>query len=571
MFEAGGSQDVVLIAGGFQAPETIGYHRLEIGHVCLDLLISPSRCVTPMRRGWGPAIQIPSLAGPGAYGTFREMAEAARQFAQAGAEFVALSPYYARRPSQDGFSPYSPSSRIFLNEALGVTVPEMGPPGALIDWPEAHARVHGILAAYVRDLTDAERRDFLEWRHLQGDAHRFHAAYNILARRYGCPKTFPTHLRAANERSVAEILQALPDEFETELYGQYLAQRGLAQTQAAARSRGANIGLIADLPIGVDPEGSDVWTSPGAFLNGLTIGAPPDPMGPTGQNWGLTTFSPSSLIAQGFRPFVEMIQTAFRHSGAIRIDHAFGLQRLWVVPHGRPSSTGAYLSYPLEDLMRIIALESHRHQAPVIAEDLGTLPPGFRLHMESRGLLGMKVLWFERDDDGGFRSATDLPPASATLSSTHDTATVAGWWRGVDLDWRGRTEPSFHPAESRRNRDLERQALWKRIGTGVVPAEDATDDVVDAAIDHISEASSSLLIVPMEDLLGLCDAVNIPGTTNEHPNWRRRLPATIDVLLGSERINGRLQRLNNSRPPGVFENEGVRQHPVLPLPSRSQI
>ncbi|MEY4500627.1 MAG: 4-alpha-glucanotransferase, partial [Pseudomonadota bacterium] len=295
------------------------------------------------------------------------------------------------------------------------------------------------------------------------------------------------------------------------------------------------IGLIADLAVGVHPGGSDTWAMPNAMLKGLTIGAPPDPLGPHGQNWSITGFSPDGLRESGYQPWIAMLRSALRSAGGLRIDHAFGLARLWVIPEGETSSHGSYLDYPFLDLVRLVTLEAHRASALIIAEDLGTSPAGFTHAVSERHMLGMRVLWFERAADDGFIGAHDYPPNSVAMTGTHDTPTVAGWWTGRDLDWAerlGRLPEGIDRTQSEDIREWDRGLLWSTIGDGGDrPAPNDPAPVVEAALAHVARSPALLSIVPIEDLLCEEEQPNLPGTTSEHPNWRRRLRAPLPELL----------------------------------------
>ena len=294
-------------------------------------------------------------------------------------------------------------------------------------------------------------------------------------------------------------------------------------------------GLIADLAVGVHPGGSDSWAMPDAMLSGLTIGAPPDPLGPHGQNWSITGFSPGGLRDSGYQPWIAMLRSALRSAGGLRIDHAFGLARLWVIPEGGPSSQGAYLNYPFLDLVRLVTLEAHRANALIIAEDLGTSPFGFTQAVSDRNILGMRVLWFERAADNGFIGAHDYPQNCVAMTGTHDTPTVAGWWSGRDLDWAeklGRLPEDIDRLKAEEIRDWDRGLLWSTIGGEAHrPAPDDPAPAVEAALKHIAKSEAILAIAPIEDLLGEVEQPNLPGTITEHPNWRRRLQAPIQELL----------------------------------------
>ena len=310
------------------------------------------------------------------------------------------------------------------------------------------------------------------------------------------------------------------------------------------------IGLITDLAIGVAPHGSDVWCRPDQMLHGLTIGAPPDLLNPRGQDWGLTSFSPHGLIACGYDSFLDMLRTALRYAGGVRIDHVMGLARLWVMPRGARPGQGAYLRFPVDDLLRLVRLESWRHRAIVLGEDLGTLPDGFRSRLVDDGLCGLRVLWFERDD-GRF-----LPPATwdrqaVAMTSTHDLPTVAGWWSAQDLLWRERLGLNISP-QDRADRETDRQALWSAFCqsgavTGPVPPAEMPAEATDAACAHLGGAACDLALLPLEDALALVEQPNVPGTTDEHPNWRRRLDAPASALLDPPEVAARLAAIAAAR------------------------
>src|SRR6201991_4814516 len=213
----------------------------------------------------------------------------------------------------------------------------------------------------------------------------------------------------------------------------------LVDAQRAAIDAGMSIGLVADLAVGTDGGGSQAWSHHREMIHGLSVGAPPDALNRLGQDWGLTTYSPLALQSEGFAGFIGLLRAALRSAGGVRIDHVLGLRRLWMVPHGAAATEGAYVRYPLEDMLRLVALESHLHRAIVIGEDLGTVPSDFRQAIGEKGVLGIRVLWFERAADGGFIAPSEWSDKAMATTSTHDVSTVAGWWSGRDVEWRKRT------------------------------------------------------------------------------------------------------------------------------------
>jgi 4-alpha-glucanotransferase len=312
------------------------------------------------------------------------------------------------------------------------------------------------------------------------------------------------------------------------------------------------IGLIADLAVGMDAGGSHAWSQQTDILVGLNVGAPPDLFNPQGQNWGLTTFAPWALRTTHFAPFLATLRAATRHAGGVRIDHAMGLTRLWLVPEGASPAEGAYLTYPCTDFLRLIRLESQRHRAIIIAEDLGTVPEGFQDDLADSGIDGMRVLWFERDDDGAFRPPATWSVEAAAMTSTHDLPTVAGWWRGTDIETRhGLAPASQTDREERKQRAADRRLIWEALRSAKVaegPESDASaDGVVDAAIRLVAETPSELALVPLEDMLGLVDQPNLPGTITEHPNWRRRYPGEASSIWDRPEVARRALLLKAER------------------------
>ncbi len=550
--ETGGVQ-MIAVADGMLAPIAgPGYYGLELGGTLRRLAVAPRHCPLPApqaQRRWGTSVQIPALRGPNpsAFGGFGELAAAAQALGEAGCAALAINPVHALFPGHGtDYSPYSPSSRTFLNTALGDPVllglpPLPGAPsGELIDWPRALPERLKQLRALFAGLSADQRAQIALANQAEGEALQRHALFDALDchfRPRGAAdwRAWPAALRDPASAATAQFARQHSEEIEFHCFAQWLARESLAVAQQRARAAGMSIGLIADLAVGVHPGGSDCWAMPGAMLHGLTIGAPPDPLGPLGQNWSITGFSPAGLRATGDQPWIAMLRSALRSAGGLRIDHAFGLARLWVIPDGGTSAQGAYLSYPLLDLIRLVTLEAHRAGALIIAEDLGTSPPGFTHLVTDRNMLGMRVLWFERADDDGFIGAADYPANCVAMTGTHDTPTLAGWWSGRDLDWAEQLErlpAGVDRAEAESIREWDRGLLWSTLtGRSDRPAPGDTAPLVDAALAHIARTPALLAMAPLEDLLGEIEQPNIPGTVHEHPNWQRRMDQPIAEAL----------------------------------------
>jgi 4-alpha-glucanotransferase len=593
--ESGGTHDLLLapLRGRLRVPPASapGYHRLLIDDREFVLAVAPSRChtlddVVPDARLWGIAAQVYSLrhrgdAGIGDAAGIAALAEAAGSH---GADAVALSPVHAlfsADPSR--FGPYSPSTRLFLNplhasaalvfgeahvadmlraEGLGVTF-EWLEAQPLIDWPAAARAKQRLLRALFETFIDTDGPlclDFASFRADGGALLSQHAVFEALhavkcAAGEGDWRCWPTDLRNPDSAAVAVFAASHQREVLFHCFLQWLTDRSLGIAQRRARESGMRIGMIGDLAVGMDPSGSHAWSRQRDVLGGLSIGAPPDVFNPLGQDWKLTGFSPRALTDGGFAPFLATVRAALRNAGGVRIDHAMGLTRLWLIPEGADPADGAYLAYPLHDLLRLLALESQRHAAIVVGEDLGTLPAGFREVMEIAGLHGMRVLWFERN--GHVFSPPDTWDRSAVaMTTTHDLPTVAGWWQGTDIAIRaetGRLGIGVNEADVVAERAADRDALWQTFvqadaSAGDAPPPHDASPVVDAALTFVATAPSPLCLAPIEDLLGVKEQPNLPGTIDEHPNWRRRLTVEAGSLLEQPGAAERVRRLAGQRP-----------------------
>ncbi|EHP40031.1 4-alpha-glucanotransferase [Cupriavidus basilensis OR16] len=336
------------------------------------------------------------------------------------------------------------------------------------------------------------------------------------------------------------------------------------------------IGLIADLAVGTDAGGSHAWARQDEILPGVCAGAPPDQYNPMGQDWGISVFSPRALRRRGFGAVIEMLRANLAQVGGLRIDHALGLARMWLVPDSAPPAAGAYLRFPFDDLQRLIALESWRHRAVIIGENLGTVPATFNASLAARGMLGIDVLWFERERDSVPADAGDAtaqattsatsaappvpaflpperwPPEAVATTTTHDLPTVAGWWAGRDIIWRARlgqlgadeTESGALAARAR-----ERAALWQALsaaGLARGPEPSLDHPPLEAILAWLGRARTPLRLVPLEDLLGAGEQPNLPGTVSGHPNWQRRLDADVRTLFSDPSVRRRIAALGSA-------------------------
>jgi 4-alpha-glucanotransferase len=597
-YEAGGARDYTLAADAqgcavLPGIDRIGYHRLLVAGQAATLAVAPGSALTigdvaQGRKLWGLAAQIYGLrrAGDGGFGDFGAVAELCEAAARRGADLLALSPahaLYAADPHH--FAPYSPSSRLFANalhaDPTTVLGAEFCAPhaarheaefararaSALIDWPLAtRTRLDYFRALFdaflTRDLrggaVSAIGMDFARFRAGGGHALERHAIFEALhADQFGRDVTrwawrdWPADLRDAASPQVAAFAREHAGDVLFHTFLQWLVDRSLAAAQGRARDAGMRVGLVADLAIGMSAGGSHAWSEPGDLLLGLSIGAPPDALAPRGQNWGLTTFSPRALRAKGFAPFLATLRAALRNCGGVRIDHIMGVARLWLTPDGCEATDGVYLSYPADDLLALLRLESARHGAVVIGEDLGTVPHGLRDRLGASGIAGLRVMLFERDGEK-FYPPHWYPPGAVAMPTTHDTATFSGWWRGCDIAVReaaGQLPIDQTRGAAEGARAEERAMMWRALaeaGTtqgAPCPAPSDPAPALDAAMRFLSASAATLVVAPLEDALGLDDQPNLPGTTDEHPNWRRRYPGEAATLLDAPQAQARLAAL----------------------------
>lgn len=589
--ETGGEVSLELTPGGMlraAGPLPRGYHRLVVeipgGPQAESLVVAaPPRCYEPPdlaggARRFGIAVQLYTLrsATNWGIGDFADLAELARRAAAAGADFVGLNPLHALFAADPAHcSPYSPSSRHALNVLYIAVeaVPEFATCAAAqarvadpafqaelerlrglpqVDYPgvaRAKLEVLRILHEHFR-REHAARRDaralaFDAFRAARGAALERHALFEALdevlrARRdaEGGWMSWPEAYRDPDSRVVAAFARSAARRVEFHAWLQWIADEQLAAAGRAAREAGMSIGLYGDYAVGVNAGGSEVWSRQRVYRPGAAIGAPPDALALKGQDWGIPPLDPQALLEAGYRPFVELMRDNMRHFGALRLDHVMALYRLWWVPRGMPATEGGYVHYPLYDLLGIVALESHRNRCLVIGEDLGTVPRELQVAMGAFGVYHYRVLLFEKTPQGAFVPPQDWRREALAAVSTHDLPTLASWWEGSDIDLRARL--GLYPdaaaeAEVRAARALDRERLLEAMAeAGVRPRwpVDRFEPHFAAAVHAFVAASrSALMAVQAEDLLGMREPVNVPGTGAERANWSRKLTGGLDELF----------------------------------------
>lgn len=495
------------------------------------------------QRRWGLAVQLYAVRSRRnlGIGDFRDLRDIVSIAARVGAAAVGVNPLHALfldRPEMA--SPYAPNSRSFLNP-LYIAIDELdwfepadisasdlesARAGDLVDYPRvAKIKLAALRAAYDRFVRNASKKhkdDFAAFREHRGGSLKRFACFEMLRARHAPLPwwQWPPPWPSPSDKDIDALYRS-----ESELCGyfeflQWIADRQLAQCQHHALQSGMPIGLYLDLAVGVEPSGVDAWSNQDLVVASLSIGAPPDELNRAGQNWGLVPFNPHALPDNDFAAFRQLLAATMRHAGAVRLDHVLGLMRLYLIPRG--AGEGAYVRYPFEQLLRVVAEESHKHCCIFIGEDLGTVPEGFRDTAARWGVWSYRVMMFERAHGGAFKPPEQYPTEAIATFNTHDLATFSGWMSGHDLLAK---RAIGLITESDEDRVRERQAL--RASLSDYAAGGGTDRIV-AAASFLAATPSRLVTVSIEDVLGMADQVNIPGTLAQHPNWRRKLPLTLE-------------------------------------------
>ncbi|HEY4636797.1 MAG TPA: 4-alpha-glucanotransferase, partial [Burkholderiales bacterium] len=585
-----------------------GYHRLRVAGLPGETLIiaAPPRCYRPPAladggRVWGPAVQLYALRSERNWGIgdFGDLAKLVELAAERGAGIIGLNPLHALFPHNPAHaSPYSPSSRLQLNvlyldveaiedfrecEAAQRRVRSAGfqarlaqlREAPLVDYPGVAAakfEILELLYAHFRErhlgAAGARGAAFRDFQAKSGRALRLHATYEALQAHFHARSTatwgWPVWPQAYRDHDSAEVARFAREQLERIEYYEYLqwqAERQLAQVSERCRARGLAVGLYVDLAVSVDRAGSDTWAHQECYALGASVGAPPDEFNPNGQNWGLPPLRPDRLRASGYRLFIETLRENMRDAGALRIDHVMGLMRLFWIPPGKGAAEGSYVSYALEEMMAIVALESERQRCMVVGEDLGTVADEMRAALARYGILSTRLLYFERGAQGGFKPSAAYPRDALVAVSTHDLATLAGWWSGRDL--RLRLELGLFPDEGVYEKQLVERAqervrlmlalqhaglLPPGLAPDVTGSQMLTPALAEAIHAFVAAAPSRVMMVQLEDAIGVAEQANMPGTTTEHPNWMRRLPETLEAIAANGRVLSLAAALARERP-----------------------
>jgi len=527
---------------------------------------------------WGLSVQLYTLrsARNWGIGDFADLRELVQLTAPLGCDLVGLNPVHAGfLADPERCSPYSPSSRLFLNP-LYIAIPDI-PESALCaslqSWLAQtdireelarlraapcveYERVAALKLHALRLLHESWRRsadavrfvDYREFVDQGGDALRMHAAFDALDAHFHAQpaqhsgwRAWPSDFHDPHASAVRAFVESHAADIDFYCYMQWLAATQLRDIQRMARAHGMRIGLYGDLAVGASPDGSEVWGNQALYVMQASIGAPPDPLALNGQDWGAPPMEPKTLAAQAFAPFAQLMRANMQNVGALRIDHVMSLFRLWWAPRGFSAAQGVYVHYPLAQLCGLLAQESRRTHCLIVGEDLGTVPDEVRRAMASHGLYHYTVLLFERYDHGGFKAPDDYVAESAAIATTHDLPPLKAWWSGEDIALRARL--ALYPdAETARRvseeRAQDRVALvcalraaglwhWQELE----PLPEFSFALTRAVQIFLGRSRAAIMLMQLEDLIGMTDPVNVPGTHREHANWRRKLESETQVIF----------------------------------------
>ncbi|WP_371195213.1 4-alpha-glucanotransferase [Glaciecola sp. SC05] len=575
----------------------LGYHTIELylarkKLASARLIMAPQRCFIPKaiqkgKKSWGFSVQLYCLRSGRNWGMgdFTDLIYLAEHAAQLGADFIGLNPIHQLYPANpDACSPYGPSSRRWLNylyidveqvdgfqsKAVRTWFEEQGIAARLAklraeEWVNYAAvaeikltALSKIFAEYqVEHLSKAspQKREFDAFVEAGGDSLKGLAIFEALqmylkeqGEEYWGWQVFPEQFRNADSPAVKRFAKKHASSVQFHMFLQFQAQLQFENASKAATDAGMSIGLYRDLAVGVSDGSAEIWSNKDLYCTDVSIGAPPDVLGPLGQKWGLPPMDPEMLVEQAYQPIIDLFSSNMKASGALRIDHVMALLRLWWVHNDDDASDGVYVNYPVDALLAILALESQRHRSLVIGEDLGTVPEAIREKLQANGVFSYRVFFFEQAEDGGFYSPSHYPEQSMATLTTHDMPTLSGYWHCDDLNL-GR-ELGIYPDQAvLQNLFAERHENKQHIlntlhGHGSI-SEQISNDVNQVGMTealnfgmqkHMAQGSSALLSLQLEDWLQMDKPVNIPGTFAEYPNWRRKLTHNLDEIFGNANL-----------------------------------
>ncbi|HBO38622.1 MAG TPA: 4-alpha-glucanotransferase [Pasteurellaceae bacterium] len=583
----------------------LGYHNLVLQTqkktVECCIIVAPQRCYQPQelvdhKKLWGSFIQLYTLKSEQNWGIgdFGDLKEFLRQLAPYQADFLGLNPIHSLFPSNpDSASPYSPSSRKWLNIVyIDINqLPEFKQSKQAQQWftsleiQQKLARLRadewvnyaeviplklqGLRFAFnefKQNPTEPSQQAFAEFVRQGGESLQVQATFDALhahlSKRFKDQwgwDFWAKEYQDYHSDTTAQFRHQYADEIEFYAWLQFCADRQLAECNELCQAQNMTIGMYRDLAVGVTASGAETWCDKDLYCLNASVGAPPDILGPQGQNWGLAPMNPHILKQRAYKPFIELVRANMKHCGALRIDHIMSLLRLWWVPKGDSAVNGAYVRYPVDDLIAILALESQRHRCLIIGEDLGTVPKEIIGKLKNAGILSYKIFYFEFDGQGQSRRLQEYPYQAMTTLSTHDLPTINGYWRGYDFELGKKFGVYPNPKILQilsRDRVYAKEKILQRLQEHGIKIDKGINETLSSIVTqkfahqlqaYVSDVSSALFGFQPEDWLDMTEPVNIPGTSTQYANWRRRLTQNIDDIFANKEIQKLLKDVNLRR------------------------
>ncbi len=584
----------------------LGYHEIQIqtkkrSLEGIRLIVCPKTCYKPQKviegeKVWGPSVQLYALRSTKNWGIgdFGDLTELIKYLADYGAGFVGINPIHAAYPSNpESASPYSPSSRRWLNviyidvegtqefsenEDVRREVSSLDFQQKINELKAAeYVNYSGVMAlklsilkklfegSSIKDGRSRRGKTFTKFCTEGGESLRQLATYDAIMetlyqqgkQAWGWP-VWPVIYQKYSNVSVKNWQEKHEHEIQFYMFLQFLADEQLEIANQAAKSRGMTVGIYRDLAVGVSSGSEEIWANGSIYCTKASVGCPPDPLGPLGQNWGLPPMDPQKLLDERYQPIIDLFRANMKHCGSLRIDHAMSLYRLWWVPPEAPATDGVYVYYRVHEIVGILALESQRNKCLIIGEDLGTVPDEMRVILKESGIHSYRIFFWEKAADGGYIAPQDYQVQAMSALSTHDMPTIVGWWNHYDLELGKKlgfyNDQQAHDIGEARYNDQQR-ILDSLHGLGSVPdsvSRDArncpvTPELLNGLQVHMCKGSCTLFSTQIEDWIGMDKPVNVPGTSDEYPNWRRKISKNLDQIFSDPAVRDLLAKMTAAR------------------------
>lgn len=572
VLEAEGTSDTLACGAATQSLSfpglPMGIHRLRLRCTAREfttwVLVRPAHAIRlddriNAPRIWGVLAALYGLtdgdvAEIGSYGLLGEYAAA---IADHGADFLGINPVHAmgRVRPDDVISPYSPSHRAFLNTwHCGAHSGPEEKASDLVDYPAALDRNDRMLSAKFAAFLDLpagapDKHAFAAFTAQAGTQLHDFAVFEVLTEDLGPDwRDWPAPYRDHKAEPLGAFESSHVDAITRIKWEQFLAEKQLAEAQSTAVNSGMRVGLYLDLAVGPRLGGAETWVKGTSLITGATLGAPPDPLGPSGQSWGLAPQSPLKCRTEGYAGFARLLRSNMRHAGMIRIDHVLGLMRSFWIPDG--GTEGTYVSYPFDALLAVVAIESVRNDTIVVGEDLGLVPEGLRGKLAASGIYGLDVLQYMRTPTGGFIDPSETRELAVCAFATHDTPTTEGFFAAEDARVRYRFGSIDKDALEGTRADRQR-----------AQATLATNDPVPEIHRYLARANSSMVAIQLDDIAERASQQNLPGTVDTYPNWQLKAPFTVSQIATSEKFSklaSDMRAQNRSNPTGMEKEDGLQ-------------